>query len=203
VQHFDHTVPGALSHTTEQDKIKEELRQNKEELLNSYINNDLDNDNIYKNHLDRLLKSLDIPEDNKEDLKKFNNILVEDKAINKHINIRLLTTKTEILKLLNKQDYNNDYIELLYKDKKPLTLILRDIFNDYLKNDVDIFDYKYNHNDLFLNDTININDYHYQYIKSVIRTKKPKPQTKGDLLDLINLIIKSLYQCSGSYNKSF
>ena len=33
---------------------------------------------------------------------------------------------------------------------------------------------------------------HYNYIKSVIRTKKPKPNTKGDLLEMLNDVIKSL-----------
>lgn len=172
-------------------KLKEEMKENGEELVKKYINNDLEEEYRTKIRLDRLMKDLDITK--KADLDKYINILRDDKAINKHINIRLLTIKTDLLKLLNKEDFNNDYLEVLYKDKKPLTLILREIFNEYLKDDISIFKYEYSHDAPFLSDEIDVKDYHYHYIKSVIRTKEQKPRTKGDLLGLLNNVIKSLF----------
>lgn len=177
----------------EHKRIKNEIKENKELILNKYINDELDQDDKLKCLFDRIIKNLDIPENKKEDLKKYNKILCDDKAINNHLNIRLLLTKPEILRLMNKEQLETDYIEILYKDKKPLVLILNDIFNEYLKNNISIFKYEYNHDEKYLNDTININDYYYNYIISVIRTKKPRPQTKGELLGLLNILLKSLF----------
>jgi hypothetical protein len=167
------------------------MENNGDELFKKYINDELDNNHRTKIRLDRLMKDLDIPK--KTDLEEHINILSDDKEIKHHINIRLLTTKTDLLRLMNKEDFNNDYLEVLYKDKKPLTLILREIFNDYLKDNISIFKYHYSYDDIFLNDEIDIIDYHYHYIKSVIRTKAQKPKTKGDLLGLLNNVIKSLF----------
>ena len=172
-------------------RLKEEMENNGDELFKKYINDELDNNHRTKIRLDRLMKDLDIPK--KTDLEEHINILSDDKEIKHHINIRLLTTKTDLLRLMNKEDFNNDYLEVLYKDKKPLTLILREIFNDYLKDNISIFKYHYSYDDIFLNDEIDIIDYHYHYIKSVIRTKAQKPKTKGDLLGLLNNVIKSLF----------
>jgi len=177
----------------ERDKLKITIKENKEILLDKYINDELNEQDRYQQYLNRIIKNLDIPEENKEDLKKFSNILTDDKAIINHINIRLLTTKPDLLRLLNKEDLETEYLEILYRDKNPLTLILNEIFNDYLKNDINIFNYQYKHNEPFLSDVIDIKQYHYDYIKSVIRTKKSKPQTKKYLLDLLNTVIKSLF----------
>jgi hypothetical protein len=175
----------------EQKEIKKEMKENAEELVNKYINNDLDDNHKTKIKFDRIIKDLDIPKTT--DLNNHIDILRDDKAISKHINIRLLTMKTDLLKVLTKEDFNNEYLDLLFKDKKPLTLILRDIFNDYLNDNIDIFDYHYSHDDAFLNDEIDVKDYHYQYIKSIVRTKEQKPRTKGDLLGLLNNVMKSLF----------
>jgi len=174
-------------------KLKEEMKENGEELVKKYINNDLDDNHRTKIRLDRIIKDLDIPKNKENDLNNHINILRDDKAINKHINIRLLTIKSDLLRLMNKEDFYNEYLEVLYKDKKPLTLILREIFNDYLKDDISIFKYEYSHDAPFLNDEIDVKDYHYHYIKSVIRTKEQKPRTKGNLLGLLNNVIKSLF----------
>ncbi|MGI9143467.1 MAG: hypothetical protein ACR2IJ_09800, partial [Fluviibacter sp.] len=174
----------------ELNNIKEQMKGNKEEIISDYINNNLDNTHKAKIKLDRILKDLDIPHN--EDLKNHIEILKDDKAISQHINFRLMTTKTEILKLLNEEDLNNDYLEIIYKDKKPKILILREIFNDYFKNDINLFKYEYSHDAPFLNDDIILKDYHFEYIKSILRTKKDKPNTKGDLLILLNNVIKSL-----------
>ena len=34
--------------------------------------------------------------------------------------------------------------------------------------------------------------YHFEYIKSIIKTKKQEPSNKGDLLAMLNAVIKSL-----------
>ena len=111
--------------------------------MTDYLNNDLDKDNRFKNKVDRTLNLLDIPktDDNIKILDKYTPILSDEKATSNYLNIRLLAMKDEYLKVLNIEDYNNDYLEVLYKDKKPLILILKEIFEDYLKNDVDIFKY--------------------------------------------------------------
>ena len=93
-------------------KLKEDIKENGDELFIKYINDELDNNHRTKIRLDRLMKDLDIPI-KKEDLEEHINILCDDKQIKHHINIRLLTTKTDLLRLMNKEDFNNDYLEVL------------------------------------------------------------------------------------------
>ena len=177
---------------SEQNRLKVDIKNNIDDLMDKYINNELSLDNRFRSKMNKTLKDLDIDVDDEKELLKYSDLITDEKNINQHLNIRLLTLKDDILNLLNKAEFDNEYLEIFYKDKKPIILILREIFDEYLKGDINIFNYNYNYDDDFLGDEIKIKDYHYQYIKSIVRTNKSIPFTKGALLELLNLVMKQL-----------
>ena len=176
----------------EKQALKEELQEDKDDLFDKYINQELPKTNKYNVALDKVLDLFSLPKDNVDELIKYKHIINDEKEIKHHLNITLaLRNKDEIIDKIRK-NINNDFYEQYYKSAAPCIIKYNEMMIKYLP-EIDRFAYSYNHDDTYLDDEIDIDNNDYLYIRSIIRSKKHKPVTKRGLVELMNLYVKYLF----------
>lgn len=106
--------------------------------------------------------------------------------------------------LLNKSinDTTTGYVVFNSDKIYNLVRVYRKIMNTYL-SEINIFSYEYDPTDKdFLNSPINMTEDDYMSISYIIRSKKKIPETKGEVIKLVNMILKRIIgplYCSKEY----
>jgi hypothetical protein len=176
----------------EKQALKEELQEDKDDLFDKYINQELPKTNKYNVALDKVLDLFSLPKDNVDELIKYKHIINDEKEIKHHLNITLaLRNKVEIIDKI-RTNINNDFYEQYYKSAAPCIIKYNDMMIKYLP-EINRFAYSYKHDDTYLDDEIDMNDDDYLYIRYIVRSKKHKPVTKRGLVELMNLFVKYLF----------
>lgn len=174
--------------------ITEKIADNEATLYDSFVDDKLDDDDKYKNCLDKRLEILCISKDDDKTLLKYNDIIGDDNVFNTHLKIRCLLNDDEMLKKKFNEYVKTENIIKLSKNDIFIIINYKRIMRSYLP-EIDLYNYEYKHDDKYLDDDVNINLDDFKCIKNVIRTTKKIdiPTNKNALVDLMNLYATHIF----------
>lgn len=177
-----------------QEIINDNLQLYENNMYDKFLNNELDIDDKYKVCLDKEIEILGIEKTDINNLIEFKDFIQDQHKFQVHLNIRYLLYNDEYLQNKHKEEFSTDYFIIQHKHIISIIKNYKNIMRKYLP-EINLYNYEYNYDDEFLDNSISMSLEDFTYIKSVIRTTKNinLPTIKRQLVELMNLYTTSIF----------